>query len=124
VLIESYGSVMMQTPLPSPGVDLNLLFDRLIPLVGVVALVVVGAIVLRFVFRSPVGEALAERIRARTRSRFGVGSSTGEIEGERVAALEQQVGDLHSQLSQLAERVDFAERVLAERRERKLSAGQ
>jgi len=42
----------------------------------------------------------------------------------RVAALEQQVSHLQGQVSELAERLDFAERMLAERRERKLGAGQ
>jgi len=41
-----------------------------------------------------------------------------------VAALEQQIVQLQGQLSELAERLDFAERLLAGRRERRLSAGQ
>ena len=41
----------------------------------------------------------------------------------RVAALEEQVSTLQGQLSELAERVDFAERMLAERRDRKIGAG-
>ena len=44
-------------------------------------------------------------------------------ESGRVAALEEQVNLLHGQVSELAERLDFAERLLAERRERKLSEG-
>lgn len=118
--------VVVQTPpVPPapPGLDPNFLIERLIPLVGVVAVVLVGAIALRWLLRSPMAEAMAERIRARTRSRFD-GLSTGEVESERVAALEHQVTSLQGQLAELAERVDFAERMLAERRERKLSAGQ
>jgi hypothetical protein len=110
--------------LPTPGLDPNFVAGQLIPMIGIVAVIVVGALVLRWFFRSPVAEAIAERIRARTRSRFGGDAATGEIEGERVHQLEQQVATLQSQLAEVAERVDFAERLLAERRERKLSAGQ
>lgn len=114
--------VVVQTPVPPPpGLDPNLLIDRLIPLVGVVTLCVVAAITLRWLFQSPMAQAMAERMRARTRGRFGEG---GDGDAERVAALEHQVASLQGQLAELAERVDFAERMLAERRERKLSAGQ
>lgn len=114
--------VVVQTPAPPPppGLDPNLLVDQLMPLVGIVAVCVVGALTLRWLFQSPMAQAMAERIRARTRDR--VGERDGE--SERVVALEQQVTALQSQLAELAERVDFAERLLAERRERRLSAGQ
>jgi hypothetical protein len=58
----------------------------------------------------------------RVRGRWGE-SAAGE-EGHRVTALEEHVSQLQAQLSELAERVDFAERLLAERGERKLGAGQ
>src|SRR5437867_3558928 len=109
----------MQGPLttpPPPGLDLNFLLDQAMPIVALIVLF----IGLRWVLRTPVGEALAERIRIKVRGR-GVG--TGE-EPQRVAALEEQVAQLQGQVSELAERLDFAERMLAERRERKLSAGQ
>jgi TolA-binding protein len=51
------------------------------------------------------------------------GADAGE-DAQRVAALEEQVSHLQGQVSELAERLDFAERMLAERRERKLGAGQ
>ena len=109
---------MMQSPPPPlpPGLDLNLAVDQFVPIVALVVLFV-G---LRWLFRSPVGEALAERIRTRTQRRWGV---AGE-DPQRVAALEGQVSQLQGQVSELAERIDFAERMLAERRERKLGAGQ
>jgi hypothetical protein len=115
-------AVQVPTPLPPPGVDPNFLISQLIPLVGVIGGMVIGALMLRWLFRSPMAEAMAERIRARTRRDHG-GTATGEIEGDRVAQLEHEVTSLQSQLSELAERVDFAERLLAERRETKLSAG-
>ena len=109
---------MMQGRLPPlpPGLDLNLIVHQLVPIIGLVVLFV-G---LRWVFRSPVGEAFAERVRTRTQRRWGV----ADEDPERVEALEAQVSHLQGQVSELAERIDFAERMLAERRERKLGAGQ
>jgi len=107
------------TPLP-PGLDPNLLVNQLFPVIGFVGLLIVAGLAIRWFFKSPIAEAIGERLRARTRQRFG---DTGE-EPERIAGLEQQITSLQGQLSELAERVDFAERMLAERRERKLSAGQ
>lgn len=111
---------MTQYPPLPPGLDPNYVFSQVVPIVATVVVVVVVAVALRALFRTPVGEALAERIRQRTARRAG---GLGD-DGQRVAALEAQVTLLQTQLSELAERVDFAERMLAERRERKLSAGQ
>lgn len=111
--------------------DPNLLVHQIMPLLGVVVLFV-G---LRWVLRTPVGEALAERIRQGSRRRrhwkgFGgewldvpEGEGAGVADERRVAALEQQLVELQGQVSELAERLDFAERLLAERRERRLPAG-
>ncbi len=74
---------------------------------------------MRWVFRTPVGEALAERLRLRSRGR----ASGAGAEAPEVAALTAQVARLEEQVSELAERLDFAERMLAERRERQLGAG-
>jgi len=111
---------MMQYPPLPPGLDPNYVVHQVVPLVAFVVVVVVGAGALRWVFRTPVGEALAERIRQRSHRRWG---APGE-DPQRVAALEEQVSQLQGQVSELAERLDFAERMLAERRERKLGAGQ
>ena len=83
---------------------------------------VLAALAMRWFFRSPIAEAIGAAVRARTRQRFGGGAD--ELDSERVAGLEHQMTALQGQLAELAERVDFAERMLAERRERKLSAGQ
>src|SRR5438132_270065 len=53
----------------------------------------------------------------------GGGGGAGE-DPQRAAALEAQVAALQGQISELAERLDFAERLLAEQRGRKLGAGQ
>ena len=108
-------------PPPGPALDPNFVVTELAPVFGFVAFAIFALVALRWLVKSPVAEAIAERIRARTRDRFG---DTREIESERVATLEAHVSSLQGQLSELAERVDFAERVLAERRERRLSAGQ
>ena len=74
---------MMQAPMPPlrPGLDPNLVFNEVVPIVASVVVILVVAVALRGIFRTPVGDAIAERL-------------------------------------------DFAERMLAERRERKLGAGQ
>ena len=112
----------MQTPMPPPppGLDPNLVFNEVVPIVAAVVVILVVAVALRWVFRTPVGEAIAERIRTRAQRSWGAG---GE-DPQRVAALEAQVSHLQGQVAELAERIDFAERMLAERRERKLGAGQ
>src|SRR5439155_1861419 len=99
----------MQYPPVLPGPDVNYLIHQVSPFVGLI-LMFVGV---RWVLRSPVGEALAERIRHRWPRRWAV---AGE-DPQRVAALEEQVSHLQAQVGELAERLDFAERMLAERRE-------
>lgn len=101
--------------------------------VVVVAAIVATALVLKWLFRSPVGEAWAEWIRTRSRRRRhwkGLGGEwldvpEGAVADEgRLGAVEEQIVGLRAEVAELAERLDFAERMLAERRERKLSAGQ
>lgn len=111
-----------QTPSPlPPGLDPTFVLIQVLDWVGPLVVLVVAVIGLRVLFRSPVGEAIAERIRQGRRSRLG-GVVTGE-QSEQVAALEAQVSSLRSEVAELAERLDFAERVLAERRDPRLGAG-
>ena len=110
----------MQTPppIPTPPLDPNYVFNELMPLIAIVTLVGLGALALRWIFRTPVGEAIAQRIREGKRprgERVDQERARAELE-ERVAALQEHVGEL-------AERLDFAERLLAERRERPLGPG-
>jgi hypothetical protein len=110
---------MTQSPPAPPGLDVNSLVDLAFQLVGFVFVVLAGAFAVRWVFRSPVGEALVERLRRPSRgSASGAGADPPEL-----AALTAQVARLEEQVSELAERLDFAERMLAERRERQLGAG-
>src|SRR5258708_7617098 len=110
---------MTQAPPSPPGLDVNFLVDQAFPLVAFVVVVLVGAFAVRWVFRTPVGEALAERLRRRSR---GFASGAGADPPE-LAALTTQVARLEEQVSELAERLDFAERMLAERRGRPVGAG-
>ncbi|HKA57271.1 MAG TPA: hypothetical protein VKD28_01545 [Gemmatimonadales bacterium] len=113
---------MIQQPLPPPvatpppGVDLDTIIGSLTPLVlGVVALVVAGVVMYRF-FKSDLAAALAERLRRRRKS-------SQPIEGleAHVAELEQEVVGMRGQITEMAERLDFAERLLAQqKRERAL----
>jgi len=124
---------MIQGVPAPPGFDSTHAFVVLVhtlSTVGVVVALVFGA---RWLLNTPVGEAIAERIREGSRRRRhwkGFGGEWVDVPGEsagdpgRVAALEDEVALLNSQVAELGERLDFAERLLAERRERKLGAGQ
>jgi hypothetical protein len=112
---------MMQGPPRSPGIDATYLLNQIAPLIALVVVGALGVVVLRVLLRSPFGEAVAEQIRERTRRRFGPAPGS---EAPRLAELEDQVARPSGQVSELAERLDFAERMLAARRERTLGAGQ
>lgn len=108
---------MVQTPLPpipTPPLDINVLLDNLLPFLAGAMMIVAGVVVLRLLMRSSIGEAIAERIRARTRQRMGV--SAGQDTGDMIA-LQDQVAQLEAHLTELTERVDFTERVLAKQRD-------
>lgn len=124
------GPVIAQTPPPPPpGVDPNFLVSQLIPLIGAVAALIVGGVVLYAFFKSDLAAAIAERIRAgmhRRKHWKGLGGEWIDAPGEgggderRVVQLEEQVGQLQGQVAELAERLDFAERLLAQKREHTL----
>ncbi len=120
MIAQATQTPMPPMPAPAPQMDPNFVIEQLIPLIGAFGVMIAGALMLRWFFRSPVWEAFAERIRVRTRQRLG---DAGMGDDGRVAALEDHVHRLQGQLSELAERVDFAERVLAEHRAQRLGAG-
>jgi len=64
------------------------------------------------VLLGPIGRALAERIRGRLPERV---LDTGEVD-----ALREELAGLRQQVGELAERQDFAERLLGQARERGL----
>lgn len=65
-----------------------------------------------FVAFSPIGRAIAERLRGRPRD---PGLNTGEVE-----ALRDELAATHRAVDELAERQDFSERLLAQAREQGL----
>lgn len=117
--------LVLQTPPPPIPFDPN----QLIPLIGTIGGFVVAGVVLYAFFKSDIPAALAERIRAGIHRKkrwkgFGgewtdapIGSDT---DPGHVAELEQRVVDMQGQLTEMAERLDFAERLLAQKRERSL----
>jgi len=120
-------------PTPAPGVDLNLLFGQLFPLIGAVVGLIVAGVALFAFFKSDIAAAISERIRAgmhRRKHWKGLGAEWFDTPGgsagdePRVAQLEERVDQLNGQIAELAERLDFAERLLAQKRERTLRAGE
>jgi hypothetical protein len=120
----SYGwEGLPQVVAPLPPVAVSALHG-IIPLVGIIGVAICVAFVVRWVVNSPVGDALAESIRLNSRPRRHWKGRGGEwesvpvdaIDEGRVAELEHQVQQLSGQVTELVERLDFTERVLAEAR--------
>jgi hypothetical protein len=123
------GPVAIPPPTPPPGVDPNFLIGQLIPLVGAVVALIVGGVVLYAFFKSDIAAAIAERIRVgmhRRKDARKLGGEWIDTAGDEpwVAQLEERVDQLNGQIAELAERLDFAERLLAQKRERTLRAGE
>ena len=121
--------MIQQTPPPPLGVDPNFLVSQLIPLIGMIGGMVLAGVVLYAFFKSDLAKAMAERIRAgihrkkRWKGFGGEWSDTpteGLADADHVAELEQRVTDMQGQLSEMAERLDFAERLIAQKRARSL----
>jgi hypothetical protein len=121
VTMQTPPIIVQAPPVPTPPVDPNYLISQIIPIAEGVLLGVALLVALRWVLRSPIAEAIAEGIRLRRRRRYGV--SDDRTDPGRVEALEEQVRLLSSQVSELGERLDFAERMLAEKRAPHLGAG-
>jgi hypothetical protein len=76
--------------------------------IGLVFFIVAGAVL---IFRGPIGKAIARRL-------DGGQAAPEGLEG-RVTELEMRLAEAEVERHELAERVDFAERLLAQVRERK-----
>jgi hypothetical protein len=122
--------IQQPTPLPT-DLPPPIPFDpnQLIPLIGMIGGRVVAGVVLYAFFKSDLAKAMAERIRAgihRKRRWKGLGGEwsdtpiDGLADADHVAELEQRVTDMKGQIAEMAERLDFAERLLAQKRERSL----
>ena len=115
---------MIQTPPPSfpqVPIDWNLFVnDTLAPLIVTIVLGVGLVVALRVIMKSPVGEAWAERIRRKTRQKYGEpGALSGEQAAIQVEAVQDQMGRIEAHLSELTERIDFTERILAKQKDPK-----
>ena len=104
---------MIQSP-PQVPFDPNFVAGQVIPLIGFVAAMVIGGVVLYAFIKSDLAAAMAERIRSRIKRRL-----PEDNEGH-VAELDEKVVQMQGQIAELAERLDFAERLLAQKRERSL----
>jgi hypothetical protein len=121
LMIQSPPVIVQAPPIPTPPVDPNFLITQIIPIVQGVLVGVALLLALRWVIRSPIAEAIAEGIRMRRRRRHGIPED--HTDPGRVEGLEEQVRMLSSQVSELGERLDFAERMLSEKRAPHLGAG-
>jgi len=91
--------------------------NQLIPLVGMIGGMIVAGVVLWAFFKSDLAAAIAERIRTGVRRRK---AAIDDVQGEHIVELDQRVTDMQGQIAEMAERLDFAERLLAQKRERSL----
>lgn len=118
------GPVALPPPPPQIPFDPN----QLIPLIGMIGGMVIAGVVLYAFFKSDLAAAIAERIRAGIHRRRGSRKLGGEWietgEEPQAAQLEERLEEMHGQIAELAERLDFAERLLAQKRERTLRAGE
>ena len=107
---------MLQAPQTPGPADLPPMipFDpnQLSPLLGAIGSMVIVVIVMWRFFNSDLGSALAERIRGRKKT----AETLEGMDAGHVAELEQRVIDMQGQIAELAERLDFAERLLAQHR--------
>ena len=99
---------MMQGPFP-PGFDPRVFREIIAPTIAVVVVLLVGGAVVRGIIR-PIGDAI-ERIR-----RSNTTPLPDDV-GRQVNELVDEVRQLRTELSELTERMDFAERLLAKSRE-------
>jgi hypothetical protein len=117
---------LQATPPPLPTIPFDP--NQLIPLVGMIGSFILVGVVLYAFFKSDLAAAMAERIRAgmhRRRRWKGFGQEWVDTPGEGVepggvAELEHRVTEMQGQIAEMAERLDFAERLLAQKRERSL----
>jgi hypothetical protein len=105
---------MMQTP--GPPVDPNVIINGLIPIFGMFT----GIVITGFVALGPVGRAIGDGIR----HVFGARKDGGALGQADVDEIVGRLDAIQQHLGELAERQDFAERMLAQvRKDRALAGG-
>lgn len=106
--------MLLQTP-PPPMLPFDP--NQLIPLVGLIGVVIVAGIVLWGFFKSDLAAAISERIRTGVRRRK---AAIDDVQAEHLTELDRRMTEMQGQIAEMAERLDFAERLLAQKRERSL----
>ncbi|HKW40608.1 MAG TPA: hypothetical protein VJN39_05105 [Gemmatimonadales bacterium] len=99
----------MQGPPFPPGFQPSVFSNVVAPTLAIILVMLIGGGVLRGIIR-PIGEAI-ERIR-----RSG-GAPLPDDAGRQIGELVDEVRQLRTELNELTERMDFAERLLAKSRE-------
>ncbi len=90
--------------------DPNLIISQIVPVMEMVMAILVGG----FITLGPIGRAVGDVIR----KVFGVDRKKGALPPEEVDALHARFDAVQQQLTEIAERQDFQERMLAQTRER------
>jgi hypothetical protein len=113
---------MIQTPPPSiPDIpfDWNSFWSNdLTPLIATLIVGVGIILALRVIMKSPLGEAWAERIRRKTRQKYGEpGAISGEQAAVQIDGVQDQLGRIEAHLTEMNERLDFTERILAKQKD-------
>ena len=118
---------MIQTPPPSfPSIpfDWNSFWSNdLTPLIATLIVAAGVILVLRVIMKSPVGEAMAERIRRKTNLKYGDPGLSGEQAVVQLDGFQDQLGRIESHLAEMNERLDFTERVLIKKDPGALGSG-
>ena len=103
-----------QAPVPAPIYpDPNLIAERVTELVGIVLFMILFAVVAIKVF-GPVARAWARKLEGK------VGDPELRAEVDQLRAQLGEVDGLHSRVQELEERVEFAERLLSQKRDQDL----
>ena len=104
--------MVLQTPLPPIPVDPNVILNGVIPIFGMAT----GIIITGFLVLGPIGKAIGQVIK------HWLGGGAREGQALQAGDMDEVLGRLDTiqhQLSELNERQDFAERVLAQSRKDK-----
>ncbi|PYP41242.1 MAG: hypothetical protein DMD48_00805 [Gemmatimonadetes bacterium] len=107
--------LLQATPPPLPTIPFDP--NQLIPLFGMLGGMLIAGVFLWRFFTSEMAAAIAERIRTGVRRRK---AAIDDVQGEHITELDQRITDMQGQIAEMAERLDFAERLLAQKRERSL----
>ncbi|HEX4562133.1 MAG TPA: hypothetical protein VH113_09920 [Gemmatimonadales bacterium] len=111
---------MIQTPPPAfpqiPFDWLRFIDNDLMPFLVVLVVGVGLLFALRVIMKSPVGEAMAERIRRKTNLKYGdSGTLSGEQTAVQLDSFQDQLNRIEAHLAEVNERLDFTERVLSKK---------